>query len=145
MREYTARKTQFEIKVTTLNGETRILKTVEPVNASRATKIGKDWIKYEEVQQQKADSVNSAKKELTKYVNSTNLNDKDKKRIKELEDIIENNRPDDSPYQLAKELTYVYTNVDPNWLLDNFDIMTLQEILKDIAEELAGLKKDVTN
>lgn len=145
MREYTAKKTQFEIKVTTLTGETRVLKTVEPINASKATRIGKDWIKYEETQQDKIDSVGIAKKELSKYTNAPKLNDKDKERMAELKNIIEKNQADDAPFQIAKELSFVYTDVPPQWFLDNFDISTLQEILRDIAEELAGLKKDGTN
>jgi hypothetical protein len=89
--------------------------------------------------------LNNAKKELSKYNNSPALNDKDRDRVRELNTIIEKNQPDDAPYQLAKELSFVYTSVEPKWFLDNFDILTLQEILRDIAEELAGLKKDVTN
>ena len=46
---------------------------------------------------------------------------------------------------IAIELSFIYTDTKPEWFLDNFDMGTLNDILRWVAEELTGLKKIVTN
>lgn len=141
MREYTAKKSNLEIKLTTLNGEEKLLKTTEPMNASKATKIGNSWVKYEEAITEKQRQINRDSKELRELEYKIKPNEEEKERIKILREQIEKNKIDDGPTQIAKELSFVYSNVDPQWFLDNVDLETLQNILRDTAEELTGLKK----
>ena len=42
---------------------------------------------------------------------------------------------------LAKELSIVYEK-EPSWWLQNFDVATLSEILKFVAESMGGVRKN---
>jgi len=124
--QFKSKKIDLTLELTTLAGEECVIKGPTNISAKYAGAMMKKWAAYENKDDNKKDS-------------SANKN--------------KNNTDDDTPVDevikiaetIATELSFVYTDTEPEWFLSNFDMGTLNDILKWVAEELTGLKKIVTN
>jgi len=142
MREYLAKQNNMEIEVTTVDGEKVILKTAKSMSASLAMKVTDKWNKYQASQDRKQDTNDRLSKLLEQDVPILSEEER-----KEIEAKIEKNEVDHIVLQSAIGLSILYSDKKAEWFLENLDMGTMNDILKDSAEAMTGLetKKENSN
>lgn len=137
MKDYTAQGTDLSVKIKILSGEEKTLRGPTKLSAKKALTIIKEWQKYVEDNTRKGEIIELLKKDLIEAEKSDDID-----KIKDLKVRIEAIKFDEGPMMLARQLVVVYNDTTAGWFLENLDMATLNDLLMEVASEVAKLKND---